>query len=114
MYSGKRNEIAFEISRAIIFGSHWRDHTAWCSECESYVPIVSAFTVATMIKTNVAEIFRRAEKGELHYKVSDDGNLLICFSSIFDEKGELRKEIVTLTQSKLLRTDFFNYACSFN
>lgn len=88
MKQTRRIEIAFEIARDLVFGSNWRNCAAWCSGCESYVPMITIFTAATLDKTTYAEIFRRAETGELHHKVSNDGALLICFSSLLNMDEE--------------------------
>lgn len=83
----KRNtiETAFEIARIFIFGKHWRDSAAWCSECESYVLMIS-LSAADLDKTTTIEIFRRVETGELHHEVSGKGALSVCLSSLIDTK----------------------------
>jgi hypothetical protein len=85
----RRTEIAFEIARAFVFGSHWRDRAAWCRECECYVPLIETFTAATLAGATCAEIFRRAEIGELHFEVTARGQLLICLCSLLDSGDEL-------------------------
>lgn len=79
-----RIETAFEISRVFISGERWRDSAAWCPGCESYVPVITAFVAAALDKTTSAEIFRRVEAGELHHRVTADGQLLVCLSSLLD------------------------------
>ena len=81
-------EVAFEIASGFVFGSDWRDHAAWCSGCEGYVPMITIFTAATLDKTTCEEIFRRVETGELHHRVTDKGELLICFGSLLDTDQE--------------------------
>lgn len=84
-----RIETAFEIARVFVFGSNWRDRTAWCCKCGSFVPMVTSLDAATLDKTTGVEIFRRAEAGELHYNVTDDGALLICLSSLLETSQRL-------------------------
>lgn len=88
----RRIEIAFEIARDFIFGSNWRNCAAWCSGCEGYAPMITVFTAATLHKTTCAEIFWRAETGELHHLVTDKGALLICFSSLLDTDQKTDKK----------------------
>ena len=82
MNQRKQIEIAFEIAHVFIFGSGWRDRSAWCFACESYVPMVSVYTAATLDKTDPAEIFRRVETADLHHELTDESALLVCFSSL--------------------------------
>ncbi len=85
-------EIAFEIARVFVFGGNWRNFAAWCRECESYVPMVAISTAATLEKTTCAEIFRRVETGELHHNLTDEGALIICFSSLLETDKEIDKK----------------------
>ena len=104
----KRIEIALEIARVFIFGSGWRNHSAWCFACETYVPMVSVSMAAELDKTNPAEIFRRVENADLHHKVTDDGALLVCFSSLLDTEQELDKKHLPFDFSKAEQTDIHN------
>lgn len=91
----RRIETAFEFASVFIYGGNrWRDAAAWCAGCEGYVPMVSLLTAATLDRTTNAEIFRRVEAGELHHRVSADGSLLICLSSLLDTGCPDKTEIV--------------------
>ena len=87
----KRIETDFEIALVFVFGSNWRDCVKWCSECGSYVPMVTTLTAATLEKASIAEIYRRAETGELHFQVTVKGTLLVCFSSLLVASREPSK-----------------------
>ncbi len=91
MIQRRKIETAFEIARVFVFGSRWRDCAAWCSGCESYVPMITPLTAATLDKTSVREIFRRVESGKLHHKVTAKGALLVCFSSLLETNQKSNK-----------------------
>lgn len=102
MMSQRRNiEIAFEIARVFVFGNNWRNQAEWCSKCESYIPMVTTVTAATLEKTSIAEIFRRAETGELHHKTEVKGTLLICLSSLLETSREPGKRNLTSDVSEV-------------
>ena len=82
MLKEKKIEIAFEIARALVFGKNRQDHTAWCAECEAQVPMISLQTAAMLEKTTYADICRRVEKGDLHYRLTNKNALLVCFVSL--------------------------------
>ena len=84
-------ETAFENALDFVFGGNWRDRAKWCSGCKTHVPMVTPLTAATLEKTTIAEIFRRAEDGELHFFVTVKGALLICFSSLLAAGQETKK-----------------------
>lgn len=80
-------ESAFESDPVSVFGRD-RECAKWCPGCERYVPMVMTLTAATLAKTNIAEIFRRAETGELHFQVTAKGTLLICLNSLLATSRE--------------------------
>lgn len=84
-----KTETPFEIACAFIFGRNWRDRSNWCGDCGTYNPLVTSLTAATFEQTTVLEIFRRAETGKLHYKVTTQGALLICFGSLLKTEQTL-------------------------
>lgn len=77
-------ETAFEIARVFVYGDRWRANTAWCGQCESYVPLVTARTAAALDKTTGEAIARRVETRELHHRVAADGQLFVCLCSLID------------------------------
>lgn len=112
--SRKSIEIAFEIARVFVFGSNWRNCAEWCSDCESYVPMVTTSTAATLEKTGIAEIFRRAETGELHHKLTVKDTLLICLSSLLDTSREQDKRNLSFDEDtdadeKITKADVKNH-----
>lgn len=78
-------ETACEIARVFVCGEHWRNSAAWCDGCQSEVPMITELTAAILEKTDGVTIFRRVETGELHHKVTADGALLVCFSSLLND-----------------------------
>lgn len=80
----KRIETAFEIARVFVYGEDWGANSAWCDQCESYVPMVTALMAATLDKTTIAAIFRRVEAKELHQHVTRRDALFVCLSSLID------------------------------
>jgi hypothetical protein len=87
----RRTETAFENALEFVFGGNWRDRAKWCAGCGAHALMVTPLTAATLEKSTIAEIFRRAEDGELHFLVTAKGSLRICFSSLLAAGREPNK-----------------------
>lgn len=79
-----RIETAFEIARVFVYGDRWQANAAWCDQCESYAPMVTALTAAKLDRTTGDEIVSRVEASELHHWVTPDGALFVCLGSLLD------------------------------
>jgi hypothetical protein len=67
----------------------------WCEACAAIVPMVTPERAAEMLRTNPRAIYRRVERGEVHFVETGAGELLICSDSrnwerLSWERGRLR------------------------
>ncbi len=79
-----RIETAFSIARNFVYGDRWQRAAAWCDECESYSPMVTASTAAMLDKTTCDDIASRVETRQLHHWKMPGDKLFVCLSSLLD------------------------------
>lgn len=79
---GKRTVITIETHRLTVIGSRRRPVVAWCELCGGRVRMVTPEQAAAFAGTRPRAIYRRLERGELHFVETDAGVLLICAGSL--------------------------------
>lgn len=50
----------------------------WCKDCCATVEMTTPEQVAVLLSTTPREIYRRIEKGALHFIETDEGELFVC------------------------------------
>ncbi len=55
---------------------------AWCALCEQEVVVLSAETAAQVAGVSRREIYRRLERGDLHFKETAEGVVQVCLTSL--------------------------------
>jgi hypothetical protein len=78
----KRTHIVIERRRMTLISSRGLTATGWCESCDRNVRFVSAETAARHARVSVRTIYRRAEKGLLHFSETQEGLLLVCRESL--------------------------------
>jgi len=59
--------------------------SAWCTQCNSEVSMVSGEQSALLAGLSCREIYRRVEESALHFIEQQDGQLFICLNSLFPQ-----------------------------
>jgi hypothetical protein len=88
----KRSRITIETRQLIIVRSGRVFIHSWCSTCGEEVRMLGAEQAARLADLTPRAICDLADAGTLHFIVSPDGSLFICFNSLTinsDLKGEL-------------------------
>ena len=84
----KRTEITIENHEVTIIrsGAHKllpdAPQSAWCPFCEQEVTVLTAETAAQVDGISRREIYRRIERGELHFNEAADGVVQVCLISL--------------------------------
>jgi RNA polymerase sigma factor (sigma-70 family) len=67
----------------------------FCPNCTAKKQMITLDEAVRGSGQSAREVVGRVENGELHFRETDDGGLLICADSLFDEKNDFasRKEI---------------------
>jgi len=61
-----------------------------CDLCEGKIPMLIVAEAAQFVGTTSRQIFRLVENGQLHFRETPDGLLLICFDSLSKEKEKIQ------------------------
>jgi len=59
-----------------------RPREAWCVDCAAQSQMISTDEAAWLLQTTARALFRRVEAGELHFRETEGGALLICRASL--------------------------------
>ena len=73
----RRMEITVETRQMIIHRST-NQTPIWCTECASPVQLIEPEEAAVLADVSTRTIYRRVERGQLHFVETDAGKLLIC------------------------------------
>ena len=65
--------------------SHGR-HCEFCETCDSKSPLLTVTEAARFAGTSSRAIFQLIETGELHFRETATGLLLVCFNSLSAER----------------------------
>ena len=77
-----RTEITIHTRRRIVLRSRRTTIPCWCALCEADSAMLSPNEAAVFFKTTAREIFRLTEAGEIHFRETETGALLVCRRSI--------------------------------
>lgn len=77
----KRTEITVETS-LLIFRLGTNQFPVWCIECSSPVQLITPEEAAVLAGVSTRSIYRRVERGQLHFVETEAGKLLICPNSL--------------------------------
>ncbi len=61
-----------------------------CDLCEGKIPMLTSAEATQFVGTSLRQIFRLVENGQLHFRETPDGLLLICFDSLSKEKEKIQ------------------------
>jgi len=78
----RRTEIIVEKHRVLTVSTRRISAVGWCVPCGMKVRMVTAEEASRIAQVTPRTIYRRAEAGQLHFKESWDGLLLICLNSL--------------------------------
>jgi hypothetical protein len=54
----------------------------WCWRCAMKVSVLTADEAAALLKTTTRDIFLRVESGEVHFRETESGSILVCSNSL--------------------------------
>lgn len=77
----KRTEITVETS-LLVFRRSTNHAAVWCIECSSPVQLVTPEEAAVLASVTTRTVYRRVERGQLHFVETEAGTLLICPNSL--------------------------------
>ena len=77
----RRTEITIEVERTLVV-SRRRRLAEWCPACGAEAEMVTPSEAAAVAGVGSHVIFRRAEDGGLHSRVTPEGALLVCLNSL--------------------------------
>ena len=83
-----RTEITVESLRRTAIRRRGRPRDIWCQECASEVPMLTPDEAAAALGTTARAIYRRVERGALHFSETGGGALLVCTRSLYLEPEE--------------------------
>jgi hypothetical protein len=75
-------EITVEKHRVLTISTRRILALDWCAVCGMNVQMLTADDAARFARVTPRTIYQRAEAGQLHFKESQDGLLLICIRSL--------------------------------
>lgn len=84
----KRTEVVVETHRTMVIRQSRHQAHAWCAECARLVDMITAAEAATVLGLSQRVLFRQIEVGQLHFKETDEGPLLICADSLVRCSGK--------------------------
>jgi excisionase family DNA binding protein len=74
-------EITVE-TRQMVIRRRTNHAPVWCTECSSPVQLITPEEAAVLAGVSTRTIYRRVERGQLHFVETDSGRLLICPNSL--------------------------------
>jgi hypothetical protein len=74
----QRAVITVETHRLTVLRKQRPSVFAWCARCGAEVEMFTCEAAAALLGVKLREIYRRVEKGSLHFLEGQDGSLLIC------------------------------------
>ena len=81
MKNRRRMEIMVETREITIIRAA-QSRRAFCEFCQAEVLMLAPDTAAALVQSTSRYIFRRIERGELHFSETGRGALLICRNSL--------------------------------
>ena len=78
----RRRTIKFETRNVTVVRAATEPIDLWCEVCRAIVAMVTPGRAAEMLMTNARAIYRRVERGDVHFVEAAAGELLICSESL--------------------------------
>jgi hypothetical protein len=85
----EKTVITVETFRRTVVSLRRKAKIFWCEQCATETVMILPNEAAAFLQTNVREIFRLTERGEIHYLETDVGELLVCRNSL-ERKNNFR------------------------
>jgi hypothetical protein len=70
--------ITVETHRLTVLRKQRPSVFAWCEQCGREVEMFTCEAAAALLGVKLREVYRRVEKGSLHFLENEDGSVLIC------------------------------------
>lgn len=83
----RRTEITIERHQVTVVRGRQRPVRLWCPGCGSEAPMVRAEEAAALAGVSARTIYRWVEAGQIHYRETAEGEVLICLASLAAEAG---------------------------
>lgn len=77
----RRREVNIETHQVLVVRRSGRGVETWCEECGEQVRMVTLEEAMALTGASSREIHRRVEAGEIHFRETAEGRLLICLNS---------------------------------
>ena len=85
--AGKKKIITIEtLQRTVIRQNTNSVQKFWCEFCQTEVEMIVPESAAISLGITIREIFRRIERGEIHFFETDTGEVFICLNLLI--KGD--------------------------
>jgi hypothetical protein len=78
----KRTEITVESELVLVRRSRRDLIRAWCASCAEQVSMLTVDHAAAVARVTARTIYRWVEAGQVHFKETPEGSLLICLNSL--------------------------------
>ena len=78
----RRIEIQVDKSRLLILRRSGGIVSNWCDDCSQASAMLTADEAAALTNVSSRIIYQRVERGEVHYRETPEGSLLICANSV--------------------------------
>ena len=79
----KRTIVRVETQQLSVIRPAGKPIELWCEQCAGAVPMVTPEDAAQLCQMPTRAVYRRVERGELHFVEAGAGELLICCSSLY-------------------------------
>lgn len=85
----RKREIIMARERRIIIKFYDKSSEAFCNGCAKKVRFVKVDEAAAVYETTSRNIFRLVEGGQIHFRETEFGGLLICFASLANRRTKI-------------------------
>jgi hypothetical protein len=88
----KRIEMTIETEKFLTVRLGHARHDEFCETCDSKTPLLTVAETAKFAGTNPRTIYRLIGEGQLHFRETAAGLLLVCFDSFSTKQQPSAKE----------------------
>jgi hypothetical protein len=85
----RKVEIAFETKKTVVWQRQSETMDAFCESCDTQSLMLGAQPAALRAKLSLRQICQQVERGNLHFKETEEGLLFICLMSLYKNPGRL-------------------------
>ena len=82
MMMRRRRTLKFETRNITVLRPATGPIDLWCPACSATTAMVTPERAAQILKTNPRAIYQHVERGEMHFRETGAGELLICCASL--------------------------------